>query len=142
MIISNAKKIIYVLLAVLILFLGFWIYNNLFEFEVDRELVFQCQDNDDGEWEEIFTYFANINDICNEYPEFKSKIEKKMGCRLEEIDTKEYRFLKVCGGEIESFKMVKNTKNWYPNIKYKKGVAKNTISIYLMKRDRYIETDI
>lgn len=61
-----------------------------------------------------------------------------MGCKVEDIDTEKYQFLKVCGGEIESFTMVKDTRILFPNIKYKQGISKITTSIYLMKKDRNI----
>lgn len=104
-----------------------------------RELIYQCQDFNEKNRSEIFVYYANINDICTNYPELKTIIETKFKCTLDKIDTNKYKFLKVCGGEIDSFKMVKDTKNWFPYIKYKQGISKDTVSIYLMTPGRYIE---
>lgn len=131
---SAFKNVIFVLFSVLFLILLFWLYNNLGQIEVGRQLVFQCQD---GEWENTYAYFVDVNELCNEYPEFKNQVEQQLSCKIENIDPNEYRFLKVCGGEIESFTMSKNTKNWFPNIKYKKELT--TISVYFMRNDRNIE---
>lgn len=128
-----------IIIILLTLIVGWFIYYDCIRFEVKRELIYQCQDFNEKNRSEIFVYYANINDICTDYPELKTIIETKFKCTLDKIDTNKYKFLKVCGGEIDSFKMVKDTKNWFPYIKYKQGISKDTVSIYLMTPGRYIE---
>ena len=95
-----------IIIILLTLIVGWFIYYDCIRFEVKRELIYQCQDINEKNRSEIFVYYANINDICTDYPELKTIIETKFKCTLDKIDTNKYKFLKVCGGEIDSFKMV------------------------------------
>lgn len=131
------KTLIYALAVIALFFVGRFIYYDCIRFEIKRELIYQCHDVQYRDSE--FIYFANLYDLCNEYPEFKNVVETKFKCSIDEIDTNKYFFLTICGGDIQSFKMVKNTHAYDPFIKYKKGVSKDTISIYLMTDNRYIE---
>lgn len=133
------KKIKFTLIAILLIYPLYWCYDNLICFEYDRILVYQGQKEDPFIREEPYTTFHGYDSLCDEFPDFKDKAEAELGFDPGTLDMSKYQYIYIYGGDIKTYKVVRNYKNWFPYITYKKGIPKTSVNVYLIKRDRYLE---
>lgn len=133
------KNFKFTIIAILLIYPLYWCYDNLIYFEYDRILIYQGEKEEPFERDEPYTNFYGYDSLCDEFPDFKDKAESKLGFDLNTLDMSKYQFLYIYGGDIKSYRVVRNYQNWFPDIKYKNGISKKTVSVYLIKDDRYLE---
>lgn len=126
----KAKYIITFILCVLIFF---FVYYNLIYFKVDIKLIYQYQDG--GVHNTIYLCQTDIDLYLQDEPQYKEILTPL----LNSINRDDYILLIIGGGEIETLSMKKNKKNPHPKLIFKKNIPKDTISYYLLKKERYIE---